>query len=306
VEINELYKAADIEKVMHDPKASKLVINKDKIIQSYLADGIEAKAKEIKDGVSLDLKILPGQKIEQPIHLCFGITEETAIQNILIDAAIMEDSVVQIFAHCVFPVAKNIVHKMKANIRVKKGATYSYLEKHIHSLEGGVKVIPKTKVILEENARFKTEFELIKGRVGSIDIDIETTCKKNSVMEMIARINGTENDRIRIKETGYLIGEGARGVLTSRVALRDKAKAEIYNKLVADAPYARGHVDCQEIVQDNAIASAIPIVEVRNAKAHVTHEASIGSVDSKQLETLMSRGLKEEDAVELIISGLLS
>ena len=292
MEINELYKAADIEKVMHDPKASKLVINKDKIIQSHLADGIEAKAKEIKDGVSLVLKILPGQKIEQPIHLCFGITDETALQNIRIDATIMEDSSVQIFAHCVFPVAKDIVHKMNATIRVQKNAAYSYLEKHIHSPGGGVKVIPKTKVILEENARFKTEFELVKGRVGSIDIDIETTCKKNSVMEMIARINGTKDDRIKIKETGYLVGEGARGVLTSRVALRDKAKAEIYNKLVADAPYARGHVDCQEIVQDNAIASAIPIVEVRNPKAHVTHEASIGSVDSKQLETLMSRGLK--------------
>ncbi len=306
MEINGLYKAADIEKVMHDPNNSKIVINKDKVIQSNLAAGIQAKAKEIKDGISLDLKILPGQKIEKPIHLCFGVTDEIALQNISIEASIMEGSFVQIFAHCVFPVAKDVVHKMDATIRVAKGATYFYLEKHIHSAEGGVKVIPKTKVILEENARFKTEFELVKGRVGSIDIDIETICKKNSVMEMVARINGTGDDNIKIKETGYLIEEGARGVLTSRIALRDRAVAEIYNKLVADAPYARGHVDCQEIVQDDAIASAIPIVEVRNPKAHVTHEASIGSVDSKQLETLMSRGLKEDEAVELIISGLLS
>jgi Fe-S cluster assembly scaffold protein SufB len=76
--------------------------------------------------------------------------------------------------------------------------------------------------------------------------------------------------------------------------------------LTADAAFARGHVDCKEIVQDNGVATAVPIVEVHHPKAHITHEAAIGSVDSKQLETLMSRGLSEDDAVELIINGLLS
>lgn len=65
-------------------------------------------------------------------------------------------------------------------------------------------------------------------------------------------------------------------------------------------------MDCKEIVQDQGQASAVPIVEVRHPKAHVTHEAAIGSVDNKQLETLMSRGLSEDEAVELIINGLLS
>ncbi|MCR4397120.1 MAG: SufD family Fe-S cluster assembly protein, partial [Candidatus Saccharicenans sp.] len=32
----------------------------------------------------------------------------------------------------------------------------------------------------------------------------------------------------------------------------------------------------------------------------------IGSVDSKQLQTLMARGLSEDEAVDLIIEGLLS
>ena len=88
--------------------------------------------------------------------------------------------------------------------------------------------------------------------------------------------------------------------------MRGKARAEVFNKLIADAPYARGHVDCKEIVQDEASANAVPIVEVRNPHAHVTHEAAIGSVDSKQLETLMSRGLTEDEASDLIIQGLLS
>ena len=37
----------------------------------------------------------------------------------------------------------------------------------------------------------------------------------------------------------------------------------------------------------------------------VTHEAAIGSVDKEELETLMARGLTPEQAVEMIVSGIL-
>jgi Fe-S cluster assembly scaffold protein SufB len=39
--------------------------------------------------------------------------------------------------------------------------------------------------------------------------------------------------------------------------------------------------------------------------AKVTHEAAIGSVDKKGLETLMARWLMPEQAIELIVSGIL-
>ncbi len=73
----------------------------------------------------------------------------------------------------------------------------------------------------------------------------------------------------------------------------------------ASGAYATGHVDCNEIVQDRASAMAVPVVKVEHPKAHVTHEAAIGSVDSKQLQTLMSRGVTEENAVEMIIQGVI-
>jgi Fe-S cluster assembly scaffold protein SufB len=37
----------------------------------------------------------------------------------------------------------------------------------------------------------------------------------------------------------------------------------------------------------------------------VTHEAAIGTVDRKALETLMARGLSPEEAVAVIITGIL-
>jgi Fe-S cluster assembly scaffold protein SufB len=195
---------------------------------------------------------------------------------------------------------------MDAEITVGKGAEYMYLERHVHGREGGVTVVPKAKVNLEEGALFRTDFELIKGRVGEINIDYEAVCQAHSRLEMTARISGSGDDKIRIHEKAELVGEEAHGVLTTNIAVRDTARAEVKNTLIASAPFARGHVDCKEIVQDKATANAIPIVEVHHPKAHVTHEASIGSVDSKQLETLMSRGLPEDKATGLIIEGLLS
>jgi hypothetical protein len=200
----------------------------------------------------------------------------------------------------------DVRHLMEADIRVADGASYRYLERHVHGSKGGVEVVPKARVRLGPHARFETEFELIEGRVGRMSIDYETWCAAHSSMRMVARVAGRGNDRIHLREVGHLEGEGSAGALLSRIAVRDRAEADVYNELTASAAYARGHVDCKEIVQGEAIARATPIVAVRHPLARVTHEAAIGSVDSRQLQTLMARGMDEEQAVELIIRGLLS
>ncbi len=288
------------------PNTAHVEIHGNKVLQSTVVEGLIVDAEEQTEGVSARLRVEPGYKLENPVHLCFGMMPEEGIQRIELDVEIGEDAEASFLAHCTFPNAKDIEHIMNALIRVRKNGRYSYFERHVHSDYGGIKVVPKAKIVLEEGSYFSTEFELIKGRVGTIDIEYETDCGPYSTMEMKARINATHDDIVKIKETGRLLGEHARGVLISHVALRDNAYGEIYNDLTADAPYSVGHVDCKEIVQDNAVARAIPIVQVNDPKAHVTHEAAIGSVDSKQLQTLMSRGLSEDDAVELIIQGLLA
>ena len=42
-----------------------------------------------------------------------------------------------------------------------------------------------------------------------------------------------------------------------------------------------------------------------NEFGKVTHEAAIGRVDNKQVQTLMARGLEEERAIDLIVGGML-
>jgi Fe-S cluster assembly scaffold protein SufB len=303
----ELYRTLQLtDNALQDEEIAHLVINHNRVVGSHLIPGLEADVEEFKDGIRLHLKVVKDTRIKKPVHLCFGMLPEKGLQEIDMKVEIEDNALVAILAHCTFPNAVDITHKMDAAITIGEGADYSYLERHVHGKTGGIKVIPTAVVTVKGGARFKTDFELLRGRVGIIKINYETTCHEYSVMEMNAKVNGLADDLINIREIGHLIGEGSRGVLTTRIAVRDHARAEVYNMLNASAPFARGHVDCKEIVQDNGFATATPIVEVNHPKAHITHEAAIGSVDKKQLETLMSRGLTEDDAVDLIIQGLLS
>jgi len=304
--VQEMIKSAGLKRIDEKKDVAHLFVHHHKMVASKLVPGLHVDVEELKDGVKIKIMVDKDTIIKSPVQICFGMIPKKGVQKIISETDIGDNSKIDVFSYCTFPNAVDIKHKMDAKIKVGKNARYSYFERHIHGDSGGVKVYPKAVVDLKENAIFRTEFELLKGRVGLIDIDYEVNSDKKSVLEMMARINGKSNDVIKIKEIGHLNGDSSRGLLTSRVAVRDNAKAEVYSKLTASGSYARGHVDCQEIVQDNGVVSAIPIVEVNNPKAHITHEASLGSVDSKQLQTLMSRGLNEDDATDLIIQGLLS
>ncbi len=288
-----------------DTDVAHLVIHENKVIGANLVPGFEAEVDSLDDGVAVRAVVEPGARIERQVHMCFGVLPEEGMQRILLDVAVRQDSAVNILAHCMFPNAVDVTHRMDAQIRVEAGASYRYFERHVHGESGGVLVVPRAKVRLKEGASFETEFELVSGRVGRIDIDYETWCDARSRMKMTARVSGREDDEINVREIGHLEGEESAGVLLSRIAVRDRATADVYNELTAYAPHATGHVDCKEIVQGQARAAATPVVDVRHPLARVTHEAAIGSVDSKQLQTLMARGMSEEEAVELIIRGLL-
>ena len=66
-----------------------------------------------------------------------------------------------------------------------------------------------------------------------------------------------------------------------------------------------GHVECDAILKDNGIVKAIPEILAKNIDANLVHEASIGKIAGEQLIKLMSLGLNEKEAEEVIIKGFL-
>ncbi len=301
--ITELLNSAGLHKM--GPDIAHIEIHGNQVLGSHLVEGLIVESESFENGVNIQVRIKKDTKIKNPVRFCFGLIPENGIQKLNINTIVEENASASFIASCTFPNAKNIQHLMDAVITLEKGAQLKYFERHIHGPEGGVIIVPKTKVIVKENASYSTEFELIKGAAGKIELDYAAEVEKNATVDMKARIYGRLKDRIHIREAAHLIGEYAVGVLTSHIALKDEAEAMVENEIIADDAYARGHVDCKEIVQGKAKARAVPVVQVNDPRAHVTHEAAIGSVDSKQLETLLSRGLTEGEAVDLIVQGLL-
>lgn len=291
--------------IFKDSNIAHLVVHKNKVIGSHLVKGLILEPQETANGVDIKLTVGKGIKIENPVHLCFGILPKKGVQEINIIAKVEDGAGIKLLAHCVFPNAIKVVHKMSADIEVGNNAFFEYTEVHFHGLTGGAEVIPKAKMRVGKNSRLITNFSLLKGRVGILEIDYDSEIQDNSILEMTAKVYGYGDDKIKIRETGRLIGKSSRGLIKSRVAVKENAQSEVISEINATAPEARGHVDCIEVVQGNALARAIPIVNVTNEFAQITHEAAIGRVDKKQIETLMARGLEQEEAIDLVIRGML-
>ena len=291
--------------IFKNSEVAHLVVHKNKVLGTHLVEGLVLNTEETADGVKINLKVEEGIRIPYPVHLCFGVLPKEGKQEIGINLVLKKGASISILAHCVFPNAVKVQHIMEAQILLEDGAVFHYDEIHYHGVTGGVEVIPKTEMRIGKNAHLATNFSLVKGRAGRINIDYLAKVDENGIIEMIAKICGYGDDRIKIRERGELIGRAAKGLLKSRVAVRERAESEVISELLASAPDARGHVDCVEIVQGEAKAKAIPLVNVLHEKAQVTHEAAIGRVNQRELETLMARGLREEEAVDVIIGGML-
>ena len=71
-----------------------------------------------------------------------------------------------------------------------------------------------------------------------------------------------------------------------------------------NAKNSKSAVSCQSLMLDDISRSdTIPAMDIRTKDADVGHEASIGRISDESIFYLMSRGISEEDAKALIVSG---
>ena len=75
-------------------------------------------------------------------------------------------------------------------------------------------------------------------------------------------------------------------------------------RIAKSAENARNYTQCDSLLMGNECgAHTFPYVEVHNASAKVEHEASTSKISEDQLFYLRSRGIRDEDAVNLIVNG---
>jgi Fe-S cluster assembly protein SufB len=67
---------------------------------------------------------------------------------------------------------------------------------------------------------------------------------------------------------------------------------------------ARNFTQCDSMLVKNACsANTFPYIEVHNDSAELEHEASTSKMNEEQLLYLQSRGISQEDAIQMIVSG---
>ncbi len=283
-------------------------VEKNKVLSSFCCSGLEIFAKEYSQGVKIKMVVKKGVKIEKPIFLCFGILKEKGKQIILPEIILEENSKAEILSFCAFPKAKDVFHKMEAKIKLKKKAKLIYKEVHYHGDRFGTKIETNFKVFVGQKSGFENKFVIDKGSIGKLKVNFKVQLEKESFCKVLNKVIGKgKKDEVEIYDKILLKGENSsslnklRGVAINGGKMFFKGETEATKK----AKNARGHIDCQEIIiGENSIVQSIPIIIVKNPEARVTHEASIGKINQKELETLMSRGLSEKEAIDFVIKGM--
>jgi Fe-S cluster assembly protein SufB len=74
----------------------------------------------------------------------------------------------------------------------------------------------------------------------------------------------------------------------------------------ANAYNCRSHVECDTLILDKISKSdTIPTNEVKNNSSYIEHEATVSKISEEQLFYLMSRGISEKEATQMIIMGFI-
>lgn len=106
----------------------------------------------------------------------------------------------------------------------------------------------------------------------------------------------------------YHLAPNTASLIKSKSISRDGG-ITTYRGLVKISPRAinsKCSVQCDALMMDNKSASnTIPYIEVQNNSSDVAHEATVGKIGDEQIFYLMSRGIPQEQAMQMIVAGFI-
>ena len=223
------------------PEVATLVVSANQVLVAHGVEGITFEAEELPHGVKAHIVIAPHVRIARTVHLCFGMIPAEGLQEIIADYEIGAGARVEFLAHCSFPNATRLEHRMDARMHVGAGAVMKYDEAHFHGPHGGIEVRPHAVVTVDEGGQFITTFSLTRGRAGVLEFDYTVDVAARGVAELTTKAYGIDRDAITVRELIRLNGEGARSLAKTRAAVRDEATSQVLTTTEASAPGAGAH-----------------------------------------------------------------
>lgn len=270
----------------------------------HSSENIDIVPKKDKSGI--DIIIKPNTKGET-VYIPALITHENVKDLVYNDFYIGEGSDIIISAGCGVhndgcgTSEHNGIHRFF----IGKNAHVLYLEKHVGTGEGeGKKVInPETYIEIEQDGYLEMDTVQIGG-VDSTKRNCEAILKEGAKIVVKEKIMTDGEQFAETKFKVELNGEDSAANLVSRSVAKGNSHQRFISKIDGNTK-CTGHSECDAIVMDNAIVSALPEVTANSVDASLIHEAAIGKIAGEQIIKLMTLGLTEEEAEARIIEGFM-
>ncbi|MDN4525553.1 Fe-S cluster assembly protein SufB [Fictibacillus fluitans] len=247
-----------------------------------------------------------GVKCDTPLQAYFRINSENMgqFERTLIIAD--EDSSVHYVEGCTAPVySTNSLHSAVVEIIVKKNAYARYTT--IQNWANNIYNLVTKRAVAEENATM----EWVDGNIGS-----RLTMKYPAVVMKGRGAKGTILS-IAIAGKGQHQDAGAK-VLHLAPDCSSTIVSKSISKHGGKVTYrgishfgrrsegSKSNIKCDTLIMDNQSTSdTIPYNEILNNNITLEHEATVSKVSEDQLFYLMSRGISEQEATEMIVMGFI-
>ena len=290
---------------LHDIPTGAYNIRKDgKLVSRSNNANIEIVSKTDKSGI--DIFIKKGTK-NQSVHIPVIVSEAGFKVLVYNDFYIDEDCDVTIVAGCGIACgsSEDEGHDGIHSFHIKKGSKVVYVEKHLALGNSKVEKVlnPTTKIEMDENSTF--EMQTIQlGGVSYSDRKTTAKLKANSELNVKEKILTTDNQVAKTSFVVDLSGKNCKCNLVSRSVAKNNSIQEFKSKLIGKSD-CFGRVECDAILLDDAKVKSVPEIDARCVDATLNHEATVGKIAGEQLLKLMTLGLTQSEAEDVIIKGYL-
>ena len=237
-----------------------------------------------------------------PLFTCINLIGKNVKQNMSNVLVIEEGLHIDLSGFCgSVQLAANREHQAKGKIVLKKGVHLKYV--HTHAWKTDDVVSPSYEFVLEEGVTFNYTYRL-KQAPKIMDMHNTFVCEKNASLQFQV-LADCQDSQVRLTDKIQLIGKGSKAITNLRFVARKNSTIEAISHVSANAASA-GHVDCQSLMIDKKSSVSLrPEVQSSNKDAQLTHEASIGKISEEQITYLRMRGLTQDEAINLIVTGFL-
>ncbi len=286
------------------PQGSYNIRKNGKLLKRNASDDIQILPKKNKDGIDVVVK---SDIKNKSIHIPVIITEAGVKDIVYNDFYIGDNTEVTIVAGCGIhnngktESAHNGIH----TFHIGKNARVTYIEKHLGLGNSKVdKVLnPTTNIIMDSNSYLDMQ-TIQLGGVTYSDRKTKAKLLQNAELNITEKILTTDTQQAKTIFSVDMLGEHCKCNVVSRSVARDNSMQEFKSKLIGKSN-CFGRVECDAILLDNARVISVPEIDARNVDATLTHEATVGKIAGEQLLKLMTLGLTEQEAEDVIIKGYL-